>query len=149
MCAATILTNRVLVSAAHCFNERYRDSDWFVRVGDNFMASRDPSEQTFQVSDVGRIVAARPHQMVGWIWNATFLVGPTVSVQSPNGCLSLSLQVSLIVRHEKFVPLSSPGGDGRNDIALLYIRTRGGRGISFDKFVTPVCLPAPDNKIKR
>ena len=49
MCAATILTNRVLVSAAHCFNERYRDSDWFVRVGDNFMASRDPSEQTFQV----------------------------------------------------------------------------------------------------
>ena len=53
MCAATILTNRVLVSAAHCFNERYRDSDWFVRVGDNFMASRDPSEQTFQVSDVG------------------------------------------------------------------------------------------------
>ena len=51
--------------------------------------------------------------------------------------------------HEKFVPLSSPGGDGRNDIALLYIRTRGGRGISFDKFVTPACLPAPDNKIKR
>ena len=49
MCAATILTSRVLVSAAHCFNERYSDSDWFVRVGDNFMASRDPSEQTFQV----------------------------------------------------------------------------------------------------
>ena len=55
----------------------------------------------------------------------------------------------MIVRHEKFVPLSSPGGDGRNDIALLYIRTRGGRGISFDKFVTPACLPAPDTKIKR
>ena len=29
---------------------RYRDTDWFVRVGDNFMASRDPSEQTFQVN---------------------------------------------------------------------------------------------------
>ena len=28
------------------------------------------------------------------------------------------------MKHEKFVPLSSPGGDGRNDIALLYIRTR-------------------------
>ena len=28
---------------------RYRDTDWFVRVGDNYMASRDPSEQTFQV----------------------------------------------------------------------------------------------------
>ena len=53
------------------------------------------------------------------------------------------------MKHEKFVPLSSPGGDGRNDIALLYIRTRAGRGISFDKFVTPACLPAPDNKIKR
>ena len=49
MCAATILTRRVLVSAAHCFNDRYRDTDWFVRVGDNFMATRDPSEQTFQV----------------------------------------------------------------------------------------------------
>ena len=31
------------------FFYRYRDTDWFVRVGDNFMASRDPSEQTFQV----------------------------------------------------------------------------------------------------
>ena len=40
------------------------------------------------------------------------------------------------MKHEKFVPLSSPGGDGRNDIALLYIRTRGGRGISFDEFVS-------------
>ena len=58
-------------------------------------------------------------------------------------------QVSLIVKHEKFVPLSSPGGDGRNDIALLYIRTRGGRGISFDEFVTPACLPSPDTKIKK
>ena len=57
MCAATILTNRVLVSAAHCFNDRYKDSDWFVRVGDNFMASRDPSEQTFQVSVEVRDVA--------------------------------------------------------------------------------------------
>jgi len=74
-------------------------------VGDNFMASRDPSEQTFQVS--------------------------------------------LIVKHEKFIPLSSPGGDGRNDIALLYIRTRAGRGISFDKYVSPACLPSPDTKLKR
>ena len=53
------------------------------------------------------------------------------------------------MKHEKFKPLSSPGGDGRNDIALLYIRTRGGKGISFDKYVTPACLPAPDLKIKR
>ena len=59
------------------------------------------------------------------------------------------LQVSLIVKHEEFVPLSSPGGDGRNDIALLYIRTRGGRGISFDEFVTPACLPSPNTKIKK
>ena len=49
MCAATILTTRVLVSAAHCFNTKYRDKDWFVRVGDNYIVSRDPSERTFQV----------------------------------------------------------------------------------------------------
>jgi hypothetical protein len=49
MCAATILTTRVLVSAAHCSKDKYRDKDWFVRVGDNYILSRDPSEQTFQV----------------------------------------------------------------------------------------------------
>ena len=43
-------------------------------------------------------------------------------------------QVGLIVKHERFVPLSSPGGDGRNDIALLYIRPgRQQRTIRFDK----------------
>ena len=26
---------------------------------------------------------------------------------------------------------------------------RGGRGIAFDSFVTPACLPAPDLKLKR
>ena len=51
MCAATILTPNVLVSAAHCFNEKWDDSDWFVRVGDNFILKPDPSEQTFQASD--------------------------------------------------------------------------------------------------
>ena len=50
MCAATILTSQVLVSAAHCFSDKYRDKDWFVRVGDNYIVSKDPSEQTFQVS---------------------------------------------------------------------------------------------------
>ena len=50
MCAATILTPTVLISAAHCFNEKWSDEDWFVRVGDNYILSTDPSEQTFQVS---------------------------------------------------------------------------------------------------
>ena len=59
------------------------------------------------------------------------------------------LQVRLIVKHEEFDPLSSPGGDGRNDIAMLYIRTREGRGIQFDKFVGPACLPAMGTKLKR
>ena len=49
MCAATILTSRVLVSAAHCFSENYSDKDWYVRVGDNYIVSKDPSEQIFQV----------------------------------------------------------------------------------------------------
>jgi hypothetical protein len=49
MCAATILTPTVLVSAAHCFNEKWDDNDWFVRVGDNYILVTDPSEQTFQV----------------------------------------------------------------------------------------------------
>ena len=51
MCAATILTPNVLVSAAHCFNQKWDDSDWFVRVGDNFILKADPSEQTFQASE--------------------------------------------------------------------------------------------------
>lgn len=105
MCAATILSPRVLVSAAHCFNDKYSDSDWFVRVGDNFIISRDPSEQTFQVN--------------------------------------------LILKHEKFFPLASPGGDGRHDIALLHIKLREGNGILFDKFVRPACLPHPDVKLSR
>ena len=50
MCAATILSPRVLVSAAHCFSDKYKDEDWFVRVGDNYIVSKDPSEQTFQVT---------------------------------------------------------------------------------------------------
>ena len=62
---------------------------------------------------------------------------------------SITPQISLILKHEKFIPLSSPGGDGRNDIALLYIRTRGGRAISFDNYVTPACLPSPGLKLKR
>jgi V8-like Glu-specific endopeptidase len=60
MCAATILTSRVLVSAAHCFNRNYRDKDWFVRVGDNYIGSRDPSEQTFQVRGKFQTVSAIP-----------------------------------------------------------------------------------------
>jgi len=98
MCAATILSPRVLVSAAHCFSDKYNDEDWFVRVGDNYIVSKDPSEQTFQVN--------------------------------------------LIVKHEHFYALSSPGGDGRHDVALLHIKTRkGGKGIQFDKYVRPACLP--------
>ena len=53
------------------------------------------------------------------------------------------------MKHEQFLPLSSPGGDGRNDIALLYIRTKEGRGIQFDKFVGPACLPPSGTQIKR
>ena len=50
LCSVQVLTPTVLVSAAHCFSDRYRDRDWFVRLGDNYMVTRDPSEQTFQVS---------------------------------------------------------------------------------------------------
>jgi len=105
MCAATIITPKVLVSAAHCFKDEYRDTDWFVRVGDNYIVSKDPSEQTFQVSQ--------------------------------------------IVRHEGFLPLSSPGGDGRNDIALLTVRPRQGKAMIFDNYVSPACLPAKNTRIKR
>ena len=106
MCAATILSPRVLVSAAHCFSDKYNDEDWFVRVGDNYIVSKDPSEQTFQVN--------------------------------------------LIVKHDKFHALSSPGGDGRHDVALLHIKTRnGGRGIQFDKYVRPACLPQQDEHLSR
>jgi len=105
MCAATILTPQILVSAAHCFNKKYKDGDWFVRVGDNFILTKDPNEQTFQVG--------------------------------------------LIIRHQKFFPLSSPGGDGRHDIALLVIKKREGRSIVFDSYVRPACLPHTETKISR
>ncbi len=40
------------------------------------------------------------------------------------------------------MPLSAPGGDGRNDIALLVIRPRKLiSSIAFDKYVAPACLP--------
>ena len=58
-------------------------------------------------------------------------------------------KVSQIVKHQDFLPLSSPGGDGRNDIALLVIRTREGRAMQFDHYVGPACLPGPGTKIKR
>ena len=44
-----ILTEKNFFVRSLTFVFRYRDTDWFVRVGDNYMASRDPSEQTFQV----------------------------------------------------------------------------------------------------
>jgi len=49
MCSGTILTPTVLVSAAHCFSDDWSDDSWYVRVGDNFITRKDPSEQTFQV----------------------------------------------------------------------------------------------------
>jgi len=98
MCAATILTPKVLVSASHCFNKKWPDNNWYVRVGDNYIAEDDPDEQTFQVD--------------------------------------------LVVRHAQFLPLSRPGGDGRNDIALLKIRPRNSRYIQFSSYVAPACLPS-------
>jgi len=103
MCAATLITPTVLVSAAHCFNEKWDDSSWYVRLGDNYIAKKDPSEQTFQVD--------------------------------------------LILRHQQFLPLSRPGGDGRNDIALLRIRPRKGRVIEFSSYVAPACLPKKSNRV--
>jgi V8-like Glu-specific endopeptidase len=94
LCSATILTPSILVSAVHCFNNTYKDSDWFVRVGDNFLTKKDPNEQTFQVKK--------------------------------------------IYRHKDFLSVSSPGGDGRHDIAILVLKTKK---IKFDKYVAPICLP--------
>jgi len=107
MCSATILTPSILVSAAHCFNEKYEDTDWFARVGDNFIGKPDPSEQTFQVAE--------------------------------------------IIRHENFIPLSLPGGDGRNDIALLILKPirKNTKSIRFDKYVVPACLPEQGSYIER
>jgi len=103
MCAATLITPTVLVSAAHCFNEKWEDSSWYVRLGDNYIAKKDPSEQTFQVD--------------------------------------------LILRHQQFLPLSRPGGDGRNDIALLKIRPRKGKVVEFSSYVAPACLPKKSNRV--
>lgn len=105
MCAATLLTPTVLVSAAHCFNDKWKDSSWYVRLGDNYIAKKDPSEQTFQIDT--------------------------------------------ILRHQQFVPLSRPGGDGKNDIALMRIKPRKGRVVELSSYVAPGCLPAPNTRLSQ
>jgi len=105
MCAATILSPTVLVSAAHCFNEKWEDDSWYVRVGDNYIAKSDAEEQTFQIN--------------------------------------------VVMKHPRFRPLSLPEGDGRNDIALLQIRSRKGVSISFSKYVSPSCLPDQNTRLSK
>lgn len=52
MCAATIVNQNHLLTAAHCFTNNKTPEAWFARVGDNFILQHDPSEQTFRVKKI-------------------------------------------------------------------------------------------------
>lgn len=52
MCAGTILTPNIIVTAAHCFTNNKREETWFARVGDNYILKEDPNEQTFRVKKI-------------------------------------------------------------------------------------------------
>lgn len=52
MCAGALITPNLAVTAAHCFTNNEKRTTWFARVGDNFILSPDPEEQTFRVSKI-------------------------------------------------------------------------------------------------
>jgi len=52
MCAGTLLTPNLAVTAAHCFTNNEKRTTWFARVGDNYILKPDPDEQTFRVSKI-------------------------------------------------------------------------------------------------
>ncbi|KAK3758840.1 hypothetical protein RRG08_067177 [Elysia crispata] len=52
-------------------------------------------------------------------------------------------EIEEIIRHENF-PKDSPGEINTYDIALLKINQREGRGIVFNRYVQPICLPTLD-----
>jgi len=52
MCAGTLLTPNIAVTAAHCFTNNEKQTTWFARVGDNYILQSDPEEQTFRVSKI-------------------------------------------------------------------------------------------------
>lgn len=52
MCAATILTPNILLTAAHCFTNNLEEDTWFARVGDNYILRPDAREQTFRVKKI-------------------------------------------------------------------------------------------------
>ena len=52
MCAGTVVTPNLILTAAHCFTNNAESDTWFARVGDNFILAPDAHEQTFRVKRI-------------------------------------------------------------------------------------------------
>lgn len=95
-CGGVIISEFLLLSAAHCFRSSPNETHFIVRVGQHRLYAADRYERDYEIQ--------------------TFK------------------------KHEDFSVATF-----MNDLCLLKIRERGGRGILFNEHVLPACLPSYDD----